>query len=135
MLRLVYPHRSEINFTAECNLGPGTQKEGADCSSAPQNDRSWNYVSRILFFSALPIDGAKTVIIPLEVSLLKPSSNLPEGLARVALVTPSYLILLRAEFSCFHSGDSLQGSRSRLQDQCPGHSLCSTVPRLTAEGR
>jgi len=80
-------------------------------------------------------DNIKTVVIPLEDLLLNPSSNLPEDLARAALVTSSYLILLRAEFCCFHSGNSLKGSRSRLKDQCPGHSLCSTVPRLTTEGR
>lgn len=53
---------------------------------------------------------------------------------RVALLTPPYLILLRAEFGCFHSSSSLEGSRSRLPDRCPGHSLCSTVPHLTVEG-
>lgn len=46
-----------------------------------------------------------------------------------------YLTLLRAEFGCFHSSDSPEISRSRNQDQSPGPSFCSTVPRLTTEGR
>lgn len=46
-----------------------------------------------------------------------------------------YLILLRAEFGCFHSNNSLKSSRSHFSDHRLGHSLCSTVPHLTVEGR
>lgn len=59
----------------------------------------------------------------------------PETSMQAAPLAFPYLILLHAEFGCFHSSGSPEISRSRNQDLSPGHSLCSTVPRLTAEGR
>lgn len=62
---------------------------------------------------------------------MQPTRKLRTGRAPLL----SYLVLLRAEFGCFHSSSSLRVSHFQLKDQCPGHSLCSTVPHLTVEGR
>ncbi len=72
--------------------------------------------------------------IPLDHQLPDGSCDLTRKLHTGRAQTLPYLILLRAEFGCFHSSSSLKTSRSRSQDQCPGHSLCSTVPRLTTGG-
>lgn len=74
------------------------------------------------------------MIIPLRQKLLPVFQRSTRTLHTGRAQTCSYLILLRAEFGCFHSGSSPEGSRSPLPAQCPGHSLCSTGPRLTTDG-
>jgi len=92
-------------------------------------NRDWLTISRILSQELFP-GRALWMIIPLGDQLLDPSSDLTRKQMLAALFMLPYLILLRAEFGCFHSSSSPQGSRSRLVDPCPGHSLCSTVPLL-----
>lgn len=89
-------------------------------------------VSRILS-SQKPLSSGRA-IIPLGPLLLKASSDPPEN-KREPRHMSSYLILLRTEFSCFHSNGSSRVSRSRHQSHSLGHSFCSTGPRLTTEGR
>lgn len=101
-------------------------------------------VSRILFDRQASDALPSATIIPLGFALLQTSSDLtrrPRAGRPLSLKTevpnalPSYLILLRAEFGCFHSGSSWMISRSRSSAQGPGPSLCSTVPTVSREGR
>lgn len=91
-------------------------------------------ISRILF-RRVALNPPPSTVIHLGVLLLTPSCDQPGGFVLAALKTPPYLFLLLVEFSCFHSSGSPLTSRSQKMDQCPGHSLCSTGPHLTVEGR
>ena len=93
--------------------------------------------------AAGPIKASSATIIPLTIfiaedlwrSTREPAQAALRGSVFEAAQLLSYSILLRAEFGCFHSGSSPESSRFRFQAQCPGHSLCSTVPHLAVEGR
>lgn len=91
-------------------------------------------VSRILWTDKNSVHFCQLAIIHLGCILQYSSGDQPESRPKAGQVL-SYLILLRAEFGCFHSGSSFEISRSRSRAQCPGHSLCSTVPHLTVGGR
>lgn len=91
-------------------------------------------ISRILF--ALKARTSNAIfIIPLKPQLPETFSDPTRKLCADRTQTLSYLILLHVEFSCFHSSNSPESSRSHFQDQCSGHSLCSTGPHLAVDGR
>jgi len=75
------------------------------------------------------------MIIPLGMPSLTPSSDLtrkpPTGRGTSA---PLFDLAPRRVW-LFSLRRLPWPSRSRCQAQCPGHSLCSTVPCITAEGR
>jgi len=137
--RLMMPFRSDQPRRphgrlagAERNLeGP---REAPACGSGHSPDekkdrRRWT-ISRILFPAQRPKAPSQTTTIPLAPPSLAGSSDLPGGFGRAVLMTPPYLVLLRAGFSL-----PFALRRTRCALTAPFHPYLTCAREARAGGR
>ncbi len=78
---------------------PASDRAGVWGGAPPSKVRRRGTISRILFPARRPKAPNQATTIPLAPPSLAGSSDLPGGFGRAVLMTPPYLVLLRAGFS------------------------------------